>query len=121
MKKILGMLLVLIFSLVVLSACSSFITKESMKRVEWIEKSDFRLIKDIVRGQRSLKSGDIVRLQVVEGDESIKVYASLKNSKLLDARWIIIVYMFKSDFPKSKFDEKIFNSELNKIVKKIDK
>ena len=114
MKKTL--ILLSICSLFILS-CASFVEKSEVNLLKELEKTEYRLKKDVVSGDKTLKKGSSINIKFNVGKEWIKVYGYLKNVDPLKAEHVLILYVFEDEFSKKKgFEMAIFKNRLNEFI-----
>ncbi len=111
MKKARAIIFLLICGLLI-SSCTSFLKKSDESRIKEYEKKEYILKEDTGEGSRSIKKGEKIKLHIVTGDDSIKVYAYPSRTDFLKSERTLILYMFEDDFKKSKFDMTLFEDKL---------
>ena len=109
MKKLLSLCLLVL-------SCSSFATKEDDTRLSVLEQYTYIMVKDVNVEQKSLVKKQAVKIMIVKGEDSVKVYAYAASSDILKSERILILYMFTDDFPGEKFDFDVFSRNLNEFL-----
>ncbi len=102
-----------------LISCSYFVKDEEVKKLYAHHKETYKMKVDKSANELKLKSGEKVRLKIVESSESIKVYAMPISSDMLKGQWVLILYIFDTEFPNQEYDYKFFRKKLDEIVEKV--
>jgi len=110
--------LFLIIGLLSISACSTFIKDKDADRITLkYQEGEYILLDDLTRNNLTLRKNTAVKLLVETSSDWIKVYAYDSTEELLKSTRLILLYLFDSDFPKEKFDQELFDAEMNKLVR----
>ena len=99
-------------------SCSSFVKKEDNEVLKQFEEPAYIMQKDVVIGQHVLSKNTKVRLLIISGDW-IKVYAFRYDEDVLKQRRMLLLYLFKDDFPNEKFDVDVFKEKLYEVVRPV--
>ena len=108
-------LLVFWISIFILS-CSTFIDKKTKPLLDEYGSKIYVLLKDVTAGDKSLTKGTEIRLILKTDKAWIKVYGYSTKVDELSADRVLLLYMFKEDFKKEKFNMELFNSKLDEII-----
>jgi type II secretion system-associated lipoprotein len=106
----------MLFFLLPLCACTSFITKPEETLLKEKEKNVYILKKDIDLETKKLKKGDAVRILIATGREWLKVYAYPVRVEKLKAERFLLVYLFEDEFVNKQFNIDLFNEKLDALV-----
>ena len=103
------------------SSCSSFVMEEDSNRLRAIERSNgnsvnYVMLHDVERNGVVLKRGTAVRIVIVVGDDWIKVYAYDSSQPLLEAKRLLVLYVFKDEFPDEVYKEELFRQKLAEVL-----
>ena len=99
-------------------SCASFVKNEDIKHLKMLEEDVYILKDDAGEGHRFLKKGERVKIYIVNGDDSIKVYAFPSNIKFLKAERTLILYILEDEFEGKKFDRNFLEQKLFEVLEK---
>ncbi len=111
-------IVVIIYIVLSLSQCSSYITKEEKLSLKNYE-GEYILLQDAARNDSKIAKGQRVRIKINATDDYIKVYAMPANVEIVKGEWILILYLFPDDFEKERFDIKYFEDRLYQMAKPV--
>jgi len=101
-----------------ISACSTFMKDEDIDRVTLkYQEGEYVLIDELKRDNVSLPKNTAVKLLVETSSDWVKIYAYDSKEELLKSTRLILLYLFDTDFPNERFDQELFDSEMNKLVR----
>ena len=101
-----------------ISACSTFMKDEDIDRVTLkYQEGEYVLIDELKRDNVSLPKNSAVKLLVETSSDWVKIYAYDSKEELLKSTRLILLYLFDTDFPNERFDQELFDSEMNKLVR----
>ncbi len=109
-----------LFLVLPLCACASFVTKTEETLLKEKEKNVYILKKDIDLETRKLKKGDAVRILIAAGRDWLKVYAYPIGKEKLKAERYLLIYLFEEEFENKKFNLDLFNEKLSAMVESKD-
>ena len=108
----------LVIGLLSISACSSFIKNEDANRITLkYQEGEYVLLGDLTRNNVTLPKNSAVKLLVETSSDWVKVYAYDSKEELLKSTRLLLLYLFDIDFPNEKFDQELFDLEMNKLVR----
>jgi len=116
MRKIFIKILIIQIICLFFVSCSSFVKKDEHELLKQYEATAYTMLKDVQIAQHVLPKNAKVRLYILSGDW-IKVYGYRYDEDILHQRRILLLYLFKDDFPKEKFDINFFQEKLYEVVK----
>ncbi len=102
-----------------ITSCGKFIKDEEVNLLKGYETGEYKLKKDVSRDDIQLKKGDIVKLIVKTGDDSIRIYCYSVKEEILKAERILILYVFEDDFTGEIFDIGVFETRLFETVEPV--
>jgi len=108
-----------VLSAVLVVSCSSFMEKSDEALVKKYEEPLYVMKADKRVNQNVLEKGRQVKLLIVTGKDSIKVYGYPAGEDLLSARRTLLLYLFEDDFESKSFDNKQFERKLYEIVETV--
>ena len=114
MKRIITVFISLIF----ISSCDGFIGKKKIEELKQYESPVYVTTQDITAGERSLPKGTAVKIRIRTDKEWVKVYGYPASGDELHSNQVLILYLFKEDFEKNRFNEELFKSKLDERIKK---
>lgn len=120
MLKFGKLLLFFFFCSITITHCTiNFVKNNKLKSLEKDYAGVYLLKKDIsITPDDTLKAGTRVRLYFFSGSDSIKVYAYEANQRREEAVGKNILYLFETDFPDGKYDDKILAGNLKELLQK---
>jgi type II secretion system-associated lipoprotein len=117
MKRILAVLCIALFAV----SCDTFLPKdEAAQLVTELEAAEYVLVQDIIAGDRTLAKGTRTKIKVRTHKDWIKVYGYPATENELHARMVLVLYLFKDDFEKEKFNREFFLNKLNERIQNAD-
>ncbi len=105
-------IIILIFSGLAICSCTTFLKKDDISDIKTFEKKDYILKDDAGEGTRTIKKGTRIKLYIITGDDSIKVYGYPSGTEFVKSERALIVYLFDDDFEKSRFNMAVFENKL---------
>ncbi len=112
------LLIAVVILTVFITGCSSFLREGDSDSIRLkYQDRDFILLSDLVRNNATIPEGSSVRLVAVTADEWIKIYAYRSEEELLKSNRLLLLYMFKKDFPEERFSQERLDKEISKIVR----
>jgi type II secretion system-associated lipoprotein len=106
----------MLFFLLPLCACASFITKPEETRLKEKEKNVYILKKDIDLETKKLKKGDAVKILIATSRGWVKAYAYPVRVDKLKAERFLLLYLFEDEFANKEFSIDLFNEKLDALV-----
>jgi type II secretion system-associated lipoprotein len=110
--------IIFIIGLASISACSSFIKEADVNSITLkYQEGEYVLLDDLTRNNVTISKNTAVKLLVETSSDWIKIYAYDSKEELLKSTRLLLLYLFDTDFPDEKFNQELFDSEVNKMVR----
>ena len=103
-------------SVLLAAACDVFIDKGHVGPLKEREQGVYIMKQDVEVDGRLLKKGEEVRLLLSTSKDWIKVYAYPAKTDSLKAERLLVLYLFRDDFERKKFDPDFFAGQLRAVV-----
>lgn len=114
-KKIIPVIIIAVFSF----ACDKFLSKETQKMLKEYETATYITITDISAGNKSLKKGIKIKINLLIDKSWIKVYGYPAEVDELVADKVLMLYLFSDNFKDEKFNKELFDKQLFEKIKKV--
>ena len=101
--------------------CDEFISEQDEQLMKNYEAKTFVIKKKITVNEKSFNKGQRVRINFTVDKESIRVRGRDARTNPLKADNLLLIYVFKEDFPNEKFDKSFFFDKFNEILTPVNK
>ncbi len=111
----------LIIAFTAITACSSLVKEKEINALNDYQNFLYKTKQEITASNKTLAKGNKIKIIIKVSSDWVKVYGYNANTDILKSERILILYLFKEDFPKGQFSKKYFNTQLNKLLKPLKK
>ncbi len=100
----------------VICGCSHFVEVKDRPFTDDLQKKVYVTLKDVKIEERSLRKGQRINIVIVEKKDWVKLYGIPAEQERLKAEQVLLMYLFKDDFPMKAFDRDFFTSKMKEVV-----
>lgn len=110
----------IIASVALAVSCSHFFTVQSKAELSEFEKKTLVIANDIKVNQDVLVKGQKIKIKIFTGSDWVKIRGYDANKDPLQAKQVLLIYMFEDEFPEKKFSMEFLAQRLGDIAVPLD-